>query len=46
MAEENGQDQAVDLSSLGSFDFAPSWTTGDKVVALLCAMGYRAARGN
>ena len=24
MAEENGQEQSVDLSSLGSFDFAPS----------------------
>lgn len=33
MAEENGQDQMVDLSGLGSFDFAPSWAAGDKVVA-------------
>ena len=33
MAEENGQDQVVDLSGLGSFDFAPSWAAGDKVVA-------------
>lgn len=33
MAEENGQNLAVDLSGLGSFDFAPSWASGDKVVA-------------
>ena len=33
MAEDNEQNQAVDLSGLGSFDFAPSWTAGDKVVA-------------
>ena len=32
MAEDNGQNLAVDLSGLGSFDFAPSWTVGDKVV--------------
>ena len=31
MAEDNNQ--AIDLSGLGSFDFAPSWTAGDKVVA-------------
>ena len=41
MAEENGQDQAVDLSSLGSFDFAPSWTTGEKVVAKAGRGGFR-----
>lgn len=33
MAEENGQNQMIDLSGLGSFDFAPSWASGDKVVA-------------
>ena len=33
MAEDNGQNGAIDLSGLGSFDFAPSWTAGDKVVA-------------
>jgi len=33
MAEENEQGQAVDLSALGSFDFAPSWATGDKIIA-------------
>ena len=33
MAEDNEQGQTVDLSALGSFDFAPSWATGDKVVA-------------
>ena len=33
MADANGQDQGVDLSGLGSFDFAPSWAAGDKVVA-------------
>ena len=33
MAEDNGQNQAIDLSGLGSFDFAPSWTAGDRVVA-------------
>ena len=41
MADENGQDLAVDLSSLGSFDFAPSWTTGDKVVAQSGRGGFR-----
>lgn len=33
MAEDNGQNETVDLSGLGSFDFAPSWTAGEKVVA-------------
>lgn len=33
MAEDNEQGQTVDLSALGSFDFAPSWATGDKVIA-------------
>ena len=33
MAADGGQDQVVDLSGLGSFDFAPSWAAGDKVVS-------------
>ena len=41
MAEENGQDQTIDLSSLGSFDFAPSWAAGDKVVAKAGRGGFR-----
>ena len=41
MAEENEQEQAVDLSALGSFDFAPSWATGDKVVAKGGRGGFR-----
>ena len=41
MAEDNGQDQAIDLSGLGSFDFAPSWTAGDKVVAKTGHGGFR-----
>lgn len=41
MAEENGQEQSVDLSSLGSFDFAPSWAAGDKVVAKAGRGGFR-----
>ena len=41
MAEENEKNQSVDLSSLGSFDFAPSWTTGDKVVAKAGRGGFR-----
>ena len=39
MAEENYQ--AIDLSGLGSFDFAPSWTAGDKVVAKTGRGGFR-----
>ena len=39
MAEENNQ--AIDLSGLGSFDFAPSWTAGDKVVAKTGRGGFR-----
>ena len=41
MAEENEKNQSVDLSSLGSFDFAPSWATGDKVVAKAGRGGFR-----
>ena len=41
MAEDNGQNQAIDLSGLGSFDFAPSWTAGDKVVAKTGFGGFR-----
>ena len=41
MAEENDQEQPVDLSALGSFDFAPSWATGDKVVAKGGRGGFR-----
>ena len=41
MAEENEQDQMVDLSALGSFDFAPSWTSGDKIVAKSGRGGFR-----
>ncbi len=41
MAEENEQEQAVDLSALGSFDFAPSWAAGDKVVAKGGRGGFR-----
>lgn len=41
MAEDNGQNQAIDLSGLGSFDFAPSWTAGDKVVAKTEHGGFR-----
>ena len=43
MAEENEQGQAVDLSSLGSFDFAPSWAAGEKVVAKSGRGGFRDA---
>ena len=39
MAEDNNQ--AIDLSGLGSFDFAPSWTAGDKVVAKTGRGGFR-----
>ena len=39
MAEENNQ--AIDLSGLGSFDFAPLWTAGDKVVAKTGRGGFR-----
>ena len=41
MAEENEQGQAVDLSALGSFDFAPSWATGDKIIAKSGRGGFR-----
>ena len=41
MAEDNGQNGAVDLSGLGSFDFAPSWTAGDKGVAKTGRGGFR-----
>ncbi len=41
MAEENEQEQPLDLSALGSFDFAPSWATGDKVVAKGGRGGFR-----
>ena len=41
MAEENEQSQSVDLSSLGSFDFAPSWAAGDKIVAKAGRGGFR-----
>lgn len=41
MTEDNGQNGAVDLSGLGSFDFAPSWTVGDKVVAKTGRGGFR-----
>ena len=41
MAEENEKNQSVDLSSLGSFDFAPSWAAGDKVVAKAGRGGFR-----
>ena len=40
MAEDNGQDHGVDLSGLGSFDFAPSWAAGDKVVAATSGSGF------
>ncbi len=36
MADDTAQNESagpVDLSGLGSFDFAPSWTQGEKVVA-------------
>lgn len=46
MAEENMDGQAVDLSSLGSFDFAPSWTAGDKVVAKAGRDGFRDGDGD
>ena len=41
MAEDNVQNGAIDLSGLGSFDFAPSWTAGDKVVAKTGRGGFR-----
>ena len=41
MADENEQGQAVDLSALGSFDFAPSWATGDKIIAKSGRGGFR-----
>ncbi|MBO5940856.1 MAG: hypothetical protein J6R18_06665, partial [Kiritimatiellae bacterium] len=41
MAEDNAQNGAVDLSGLGSFDFAPSWTAGDKVVAKTGRGGFK-----
>ncbi len=41
MADENEQEQAVDLSALGSFDFAPSWATGDKIIAKSGRGGFR-----
>ena len=41
MAEDNAQNQSIDLSGLGSFDFAPSWTAGDKVVAKTGRGGFR-----
>ena len=41
MAEDNVQNGAIDLSGLGSFDFAPSWTVGDKVVAKTGRSGFR-----
>lgn len=41
MAEENEQDQSIDLSSLGSFDFAPSWAAGEKIVAKAGRGGFR-----
>lgn len=41
MAEEIADGKAVDLSSLGSFDFAPSWTAGEKVVAKAGGGGFR-----
>ena len=41
MAEDNVQNGALDLSGLGSFDFAPSWTAGDKVVAKTGCGGFR-----
>ena len=41
MAEENEQGQALDLSALGSFDFAPSWATGDKIIAKSGRGGFR-----
>ena len=41
MAEEDANNQSVDLSSLGSFDFAPSWAAGDKVVAKAGRGGFR-----
>ena len=45
MAEENEQGQAVDLSVLGSFDFAPSWAAGEKVVAKSGRGGFRDGDG-
>ena len=41
MAEDSVQNGAIDLSGLGSFDFAPSWTAGDKVVAKTGRGGFR-----
>lgn len=41
MADENVNGSMVDLSSLGAFDFAPSWTTGDKIVAKQGRGGFR-----
>ena len=45
MAEENEKNQSVDLSSLGSFDFAPSWAAGEKVVAKAGQGGFRDGDG-
>lgn len=41
MADEKENGSTVDLSSLGTLDFAPSWTTGDKVVAKAGRGGFR-----
>ncbi len=41
MAEDSVNEAAVDLSSLGSFDFAPSWAAGDRVVSQAGRGGFR-----
>lgn len=41
MADDKVNESTVDLSSLGTLDFAPSWTTGDKVVAKAGRGGFR-----
>ena len=41
MADDKVNGSTVDLSSLGTLDFAPSWTTGDKVVAKAGRGGFR-----
>ena len=46
MADEKVNESAVDLSSLGALDFAPSWTTGEKVVAKNGRGGFRDDSGD